>query len=415
MKLYEGNEDETQQPQNGNGTSSNTGSNTGSNGGSQQSQKKPPKITDIFVLADKKHITKFNDNDGDELFEKYFKKSSKESEIKAKLSDDEGKEKEYVIRKDNDGKYKIYVGTATTESYEIDDKEVIKAVAAKFPKENSLEIRDFADMALKLGQSAALRSVTSMFKDMGQEAIGKVTGGAFGKDTAASIMKKLSKENFNEAYDILFQDHKNITNDVYNDKSPMYVIEYVAMINTAESLHASGKLNDDQYNDYVKKDDSGKYTYDEGIKSGPITKAVYESKVNDYMDKFTSGFEEYQEAFKDPEKAKKLMDPITKQKIEYDTKVTKGMEFAAKGIGALAKGVGGILGITEDAPDIYSKMIFALIGGGKKLWKQYKKDAAIKRFKALKKKTTNNFSKEVNDAIAADGKGGGQAPSQQSK
>ena len=82
-----------------------------------------------------------------------------------------------------------------------------------------------------------------------------------------------------------------------------------------------------------------------------------------------------------------------------ETKLQKGIELAGKAVSAIGKEIGNILDITENSPDIYSKMIFALIGGGKKLWANIKKQNALKRFSNYKKTTTSEFKKMIDTAM----------------
>jgi hypothetical protein len=94
-----------------------------------------------------------------------------------------------------------------------------------------------------------------------------------------------------------------------------------------------------------------------------------------------------------------VVDPFTKKKLAEPGKVTKGVEMASSLVGKAGSKLGEIVGVTENSPDIYSKMIFAMIGGGKKLWKNLKKMNAMKRFGEYKKVTVKSLKQTVDKAI----------------
>ena len=304
-----------------------------------------------------------------------------------------------AVKKDKDGKKHFYIEDDSGKEYAFDDKLNATINKAKKNKKLFSSDRDFDDIFNKLGKCAALRSMNKLF-------------GFIGKDPKAQdVIKTLDDIDMDDIYNLAFQDKKGIEKDDFAGKTPNEIIDACAKMNAVNSLKNDGKIDDGTFNTLVNADtDNIIKKYTDGIKSNSVTRNRFESFENKYIDEFQNGFDEYQKIIKegDKEKLKDLKEPFTNNKIpETEWKKLSGaIDVAGKAVAAIGKGIGNILDITENSPDIYSKMIFALIGGGKKLLKNIQKQNVLKRFAAYKKITATGFRKTVNDSISAIKKNG---------
>lgn len=254
--------------------------------------------------------------------------------------------------------------------------------AGKLGKNGPFSEGDFTDIFNKLGQSAALRAVIG-WKDL------------IGKDTKPQdLINATNQQDFNDIYNLAFENKGlGVIKDEFKNRKPYDVMESIAARVAVESLKKNEQIDDATYGKFVN---DGKYKIDE-IKSDQATRVKYESVKQNFNNAFTSGVLDMQKQLKeDPEK---IVDPFTKKKLAEPGKVVKGVEMAASLVGKAGAKLGEIVGVTENSPDIYSKMIFAMIGGGKKLWKNLKKMNAMKRFGEYKKVTVKSLKQTVDKAI----------------
>lgn len=254
--------------------------------------------------------------------------------------------------------------------------------SGKIGKDGPFNEGDFIDIFNKLGQSAALRAVIG-WKDL------------IGKDTKPQdLIDATNQQDFNDIYNLAFENKGlGVIKDEFKNRKPYDVMESIAARVAVETLKKNEQIDDATYGKFVN---DGKYKIDE-IKSDQATRVKYESVKQNFNNAFTAGVLDMQKQLKeDPEK---IVDPFTKKKLAEPGKVTQGVELAAKLVGKVGSKIGEIVGVTENSPDIYSKMIFAMIGGGKKLWKNLKKMNAMKRFGEYKKVTVKSLKETVDKAI----------------
>lgn len=287
---------------------------------------------------------------------------------------DPKKAKRLKYGKDKNGDYLVDIGG---KNYSISDD----TYENLFPK-GSFDEGTYEKIFYDLGKSAALRAVVG-WKDL------------IGKDTKPQdLINATNQQDFNDVYNLAFEDGKlGIIKDEFKNRKPYDVMESCAARIAIESLKANNKIDDATYNKFVN---DKKYKIDE-IKSDQATRVKYQAVKQNLNNEFTKGVLEMQEDLKKDPSA--IVDPFTKKKLAEPGKVTKGVELAASLVGKAGAQIGKIIGVTEDAPDIYSKMIFAMIGGGKKLWKNLKKMNAMKRFGEYKKVTVKSLKDTVNKAI----------------
>lgn len=244
----------------------------------------------------------------------------------------------------------------------------------------------FTEIFEKLGESAALRAVVG-WKDL------------IGKDTKPQdLINATNQQDFNDVYNLAFEKKGiGVIKDEFKNRKPYDVMESVAARVAVESLKKNGKIDNDVYNKLVPMSgNTKKYKIDE-IKSDQATRVKYEAVKQNFNNAFTKGVLEMQKQLK--ENPNEIVDPFTKKKLAEPGKVVKGVELAANLVGKVGSKIGEIVGVTENSPDIYSKMIFAMIGGGKKLWKNLKKMNAMKRFGEYKKVTVKSLKETVDKAI----------------
>ena len=313
--------------------------------------------------------------------------------VKTKTSDAISKNiDDITVKKAKDGKKHFYIEDDDGKEYVFDDSLNSSINKAKKNKKTSSFDRDFNDIFNNLGKCAALRSMNKLF-------------GYIGKDPKAQdVIKTLDDIDMDDIYNLAFQNTKNISKDIFAGKTPIEIIDTCAKMNAVNSLKNDNKIDEGTFNTLVKGDtDNVNEKYTDGIKSNSVTRNRFESFENKYTDEFQNGFDEYQKIIKegDKEKLKELKEPFTNNKIP-DTewkKLSSAVNVAGKAAAAIGKGIGNILDITENSPDIYSKMIFALIGGGKKLLKNIQKQNVLRRFAEYKKITATGFRKTVNNSL----------------
>ena len=320
--------------------------------------------------------------------------------VKTKTSDAISKNiDDITVKKDKNGKKHFYIEDDDGKEYVFDDSLNSSINKAKKNKKTSGFDRDFNDIFNNLGKCAALRSMNKLF-------------GFIGKDPKAQdIIKTLNDVDMDDIYNLAFQDKKGISKDSFAGKTPYQIIDTCAKMNAVNSLKNDGKIDDGTFNTLVKSDtDNINDKYTDEIKSNSVTRNKFESIENKYTDAFIDGFNDYQKIIKegDADKLKELKEPYTNKQVPSSEwkKLSGSIGVAGKAVAAVGKEVGRILDITENSPDIYSKMIFALIGGGKKLLKNIQKQNVLRRFAAYKKITATGFRKTINDSINAIKKNG---------
>lgn len=284
------------------------------------------------------------------------------------------KAKRLKYGKDKHGEYVVNIAG---KNYSISDDTYERI----FPK-GSFDEGTYAHIFEKLGQSAALRAVIG-WKDL------------IGKDTKPQdLINATNQQDFNDVYNLAFEDGKlGIIKDEFKNRKPYDVMESCAARIAVESLKENGIIDDETYSKFVN---DKKYKIDE-IKSDQATRVKYEAVKQNLNNAFTDGVLEMQKKLK--EDPSSIVDPFTNKKLAEPGAVAKGVEMAAHLIGKAGAKIGEIIGVTENSPDIYSKMIFAMIGGGKKLWKNLKKMNAMKRFGEYKKVTVKSLKQTVDEAI----------------
>lgn len=291
---------------------------------------------------------------------------------------DPKKAKKLKFTETDDGDYTVKIGDDT---YMMSDELYEKLFpSAEFDESTFTEIFE------KLGESAALRAVVG-WKDL------------IGKDTKPEdLINATNQQDFNDVYNLAFEKKGiGVIKDEFKNRKPYDVMESVAARVAVESLKKNDQIDNNVYSKLVPMDgNTKKYKIDE-IKSDQATRVKYETVKQNFNNAFTKGVLAMQEELKKDPSA--IVDPFTKKKLAEPGKVTKGVELAASLVGKAGAQIGKIIGVTEDAPDIYSKMIFAMIGGGKKLWKNLKKMNAMKRFGEYKKVTVKSLKDTVNKAI----------------
>lgn len=244
----------------------------------------------------------------------------------------------------------------------------------------------FREVFHKLGGSAALRGVLS-WKNL----IGKST-------KPQDLINATNQIDFNEVYNIAFE-NKNlgVIKDEFANKPPYEVMENIAARVAVKSLKENGKIDDQTYNKLVVNENGTEKFRIDDIKNDQATREKYAAVKNNFNNAFEEGVMEMQEKLKKNEG--NIVDPITNQKIKDPSMLAKGMELAGSIVGKVGGKIGEIVGVTENSPDIYSKMIFAAIGGGKKLWANLKNMAATKRFREMSKVKVKDLKKKVSEAI----------------
>lgn len=244
----------------------------------------------------------------------------------------------------------------------------------------------FTEIFEKLGESAALRAVVG-WKDL------------IGKDTKPEdLINATNQQDFNDVYNLAFKKKGiGVIKDEFKNRKPYDVMESVAARVAVESLKKNDQIDTNVYNKLAPMEGNTKKYRIDDIKSDQATRVKYQAVKQNFNNAFTKGVLEMQKQLK--ENPNEIVDPFTKKKLTEPGKVIKGVELAAHLVSKVGSKIGEIVGVTENSPDIYSKMIFAMIGGGKKLWKNLKKMNAMKRFGEYKKVTVKSLKETVDKAI----------------
>lgn len=228
----------------------------------------------------------------------------------------------------------------------------------------------------------------SIFYDLGRVALMRSAPKVIGKaDKPEDLAKAINGANYDDVYDIAFENDELIPQGKFNGRSPYEVMEACARRKAVETLHDAKKIDDEKYGQLVKGENKDK-EYSKDIATDAATKNKYLSIKNELEKKFREGVVA---ARKDLDEGKNMEEPFTNRSLNLEDGAIKS---ALKGAAKNAAGkVGEILGITKGAPDIFSKLIFASIAGGNKLWKAFKAQKALKKF-------NSDAPKEVQQAVA---------------
>jgi hypothetical protein len=231
---------------------------------------------------------------------------------------------------------------------------------------------DYETIFNKLGRVALMRSAP------------KVIGKA---DKPEDLAKAINGANYDDVYDIAFEKDPKIPQGKFNGRSPYEVMEACARRKAVEELHDKQKIDDEKYSQLVKGEGKEK-EYSKDIATDAATKNKYLSIKNRLEKQFRAGVVD---ARKDLDEGKNMEEPFTNRSLNLeDGEIKKALKGAAKNA---AGKIGDILGISQNSPDIFSKLIFASIAGGNKLWKAFKAKGALKKF-------NSNAPKEVQQAVA---------------
>lgn len=233
------------------------------------------------------------------------------------------------------------------------------------------------------------RNYETQFNNFGQIAVMRGTIKMLGLEKKPEeLLKNINEINYDDVYDIAFEDNSEILKNPgdLKGKPLSYVMDLCAKAAAAESIK---EKDEDAYQQLVK---DGEYT--DEIKTNAMTKNKYNSVKNELRESFEGGVAKARESL---DKGESFTEPYTNKKLEMgDGKIKKALKTAA---GNAATKVGDILGIAENNPDFFSKLVFLSIGGGKVLWKKYQQKKALERFNAYKKTTVKNLKKKVDEAI----------------
>lgn len=222
------------------------------------------------------------------------------------------------------------------------------------------EINDYSDTFEKIGEVAVLRNVP------------KLVGRA---QKPEELSKEIDDANYDDVYDLAFEKDPKIDKGQFNGRTPYEVMEACARRQAIEELYKHQKINSEKYDQLVKKDENGKKKYLKDIASDAATKNKYEAVKNNLEKKFREGVVA---ARKKLDAGENLKEPFTNKELNLeDGEIKKALKGAAKNA---AGKVGEILGISKNSPDIFSKMIFASIAGGNKLWKGFKQNQELRKF-----------------------------------
>lgn len=228
----------------------------------------------------------------------------------------------------------------------------------------------------------------SIFYDLGRVALMRSAPKVIGKaDKPEDLAKAINGANYDDVYDIAFENDELIPQGKFNGRSPYEVMEACARRKAVETLHDAKKIDDEKYGQLVKGEKKDK-EYSKDIASDAATKNKYLSIKNELEKKFREGVVA---ARKDLDEGKNMEEPFTNRSLNLeDGEIKKALKGAAKNA---AGKIGDILGISQNSPDIFSKLIFASIAGGNKLWKAFKAKGALKKF-------NSDAPKEVQQAVA---------------
>jgi hypothetical protein len=219
---------------------------------------------------------------------------------------------------------------------------------------------DYSDTFEKIGEVAVLRNVP------------KLVGRA---QKPEELSNEINGANYDDVYDLAFEKDPNIAKGQFNGRTPYEVMEACARRQAVEELKKNNKIEEDKYKQLVTTKEDGKKEYSKDIASDAATKNKYLSIKNNLEKKFREGVVA---ARKKLDAGENLKEPFTNKELNLeDGEIKKALKGAAKNA---AGKVGDILGISKNSPDIFSKLIFASLAGGNKLWKAFKQNQEIRKF-----------------------------------
>jgi len=229
-----------------------------------------------------------------------------------------------------------------------------KTVTGK--KKNAFVANDFAK---NLGTCAAIRATFNL-------------GNFVRKGNSAKELAANTKiPNMEDVYEIACA---GLPEEAWKGKSVDAIFNYLA---------AKKTLN--VYKEAEKKvvAQKGEEITDETVLKNPAVmkdssgKAYYQKFKREMFAEFESGIDA---ARTELMQGKPIIDPYTKEKVDA-SKASKILNGVGKAVNAAGSQIGYILGLDKSNRDIYSKMLFSVIGGGKKLWAAAKKAAATAKAK----------------------------------
>lgn len=233
-------------------------------------------------------------------------------------------------------------------------KQKTKTVTSK--KKNAFVANDFAK---NLGTCAAIRATFNL-------------GNFVGKGNSAKELAANTKiPNMEDVYEIACV---GLPEESWKGKSVDAIFNYLAAKKTLNVYKEAGK-------NVVTKD--GKEITDEAVLKNPAImkdssgKAYYQKFKREMFAEFESGIDATRTELM---QGKPVTDPYTKQKVDA-SKASKILNGVGKAVSAAGSQIGYILGLDKSNKDIYSKMLFSVIGGGSKLWAAAKKAAATAKAK----------------------------------
>ena len=247
-------------------------------------------------------------------------------------------------------------------------------------KKNAFVANDFAK---NLGTCAAIRATFNL-------------GNFVGKGNSAKELAANTKiPNMEDVYEIACV---NLPEEAWKGKSVDAIFSYLA---------AKKVLN--VYKEAEKKvvTQKGEEITDEAVLKNPAVmkdssgKAYYQKFKREMFAEFESGIDA---ARTELMQGKPITDPYTKEKVDA-SKASKILNGVGKAVNAAGSQIGYILGLDKSNKDIYSKMLFSVIGGGKKLWAAAQKAAATAKAKNQeqgKEKPTEAKPEEQNKEAPAE-------------
>lgn len=223
-------------------------------------------------------------------------------------------------------------------------------------KKNSFVANDFAK---NLGTCAAIRATFNL-------------GNFVGKGNSAKELAANTKiPNMEDVYEIACV---NLPEEAWRGKSVDAIFNYLAAKKTLDAYKQAEKK-------VVTKE--GEEITDEAVLKNPAVmkdssgKAYYQKYKREMFAEFESGIDA---ARTELMQGKPITDPYTKEKVDA-SKASKILNGVGKAVSAAGSQIGYILGLDKTNRDIYSKMLFSVIGGGSKLWAAAKKAAATAKAK----------------------------------
>jgi hypothetical protein len=221
------------------------------------------------------------------------------------------------------------------------------------------DITDYSDTFEKIGEVSVMRNVSKL--------VGKA-------DKPEDLAKSINGANYDDIYDLAFEKDKKIKPGQFNGRTPYEVMEACARRQAVEELFKYQKIDSTKYDQLVKKNGDDK-EYSKDIATDAATKNKYEAIKKKLEKKFREGVVA---ARKKLDAGENLEEPFTHKTLNLeDGEISKAIKGAAKNA---AGKVGEILGISKNSPDIFSKLVFASLAGGNKLWKAFKQNQKTREF-----------------------------------